>query len=151
VRLVDKFIRTKGTLIIIIIIINRSVIVRQRVIAMDTGCACARPRVNRCMTRSHTKVIIVLRVRGEWRPSSIARTNKRPAEEAAVAAEPLRASPALELYSYVMILLWSPPLTTSCIPSSVREGIPHTRGGGFLFYLFIFPIVPCSRVAATKY
>lgn len=129
--------------LIIIIIINRSVIVRRRVIAMDTGCACARQRVNRCTTRSHTEVIIVLRVRGgEWR-ASIARTNERPAEKAAAAAaEPLRASPALELYSYVMmiILLWSssPPLTPSRLPSSDLLENPTRARRRFLFFICLF-------------
>jgi len=125
VRLVDKFVRVN------INNNNNNKSIGDRAAAAagyrhgygNTGCACARQRVNRCMTRSHTKVIIVLRVRGgEWR-ASIARTNERAAEKAA-AAEPLRASPALELYSYVMmILLWSssspppPPLTPSCLPS----------------------------------
>lgn len=105
----------------------------------NTGCACARQRVNRCMTRSHTKVIIVLRVRGgEWR-ASIARTNERPAEKAAAAAEPLRASPALELYSYVMILLWSSP-PPSCLPSSDLLENPTRARRRFLFLFVYFSV-----------
>jgi len=77
-------------------------IARRWVIAMDTGCACARQRVNRCMTRTHTKVIIVLPT-CTWRVATIDCVNGQ-ALGGAAAAELLRASPALELYSYVILL-----------------------------------------------
>jgi len=66
---------------------------------MDTGCACARQRVNRCMTRTHTKVIIVLRVRGGGDHRLRERTSARRRPSCFVRHQPLNSILTL-LYYY---------------------------------------------------